>query len=171
MLTVIFVYLWSTNKCLRKVTFLIAANRQIRGSECWLCQTNLDSIQLTTIISSFLENSDDYTLRLAGAGSLYNAGRVEIYYNNQWGTICDSSWDLDDATVVCKRLGFAFATEAPRGAFYGEGSGPVWLDEVGCSGSETSLEECAHTGLESIDCAQFQDASVVCSTQRHESKN
>ena len=49
-------------------------------------------------------------VRLAG-GNL-TAGRVEIYYNNLWGTICDDHWTLTEAGVICRELGFPGAMAA-----------------------------------------------------------
>ena len=44
-------------------------------------------------------------LRLAG-GNIVNEGRVEICINNLWGTVCDDSWGSNDASVVCRQLGY-----------------------------------------------------------------
>jgi len=48
----------------------------------------------------------DFGVRLIGGTSVYN-GRVEMCFNNTWGTICDRDWDEQDAAVVCRQLGFS----------------------------------------------------------------
>jgi len=103
------------------------------------------------------------TIRLVG-GSSPLTGRVEVFYNNQWGTICDDAWDLNDANVVCRQLGFPQASQAFRGAYYGQGSGPIWMDDVACSGSESYIYECRHRGWGNHDCTHSRDASVQCSS-------
>jgi len=90
-------------------------------------------------------------------------GRVEIFHNGQWGTVCDDSWDINDANVVCKQLGFSHATQAFSGASHGEGSGNIWLDDVVCSGSESLLSDCGHNGWGESNCRHSEDASVQCS--------
>ncbi|XP_071503079.1 MAM and LDL-receptor class A domain-containing protein 1-like [Diadema antillarum] len=99
-------------------------------------------------------------VRLMGAQS--GEGRVEVFVNNQWGTVCDDNWDINDANVICKMLGYSSATSAPRMAYFGQGNGPIWMDEVACSGSETDLNQCAHNGFGSHDCSHSEDAGVFC---------
>ena len=96
---------------------------------------------------------------------------MEIFYNGTWGTVCDDSWDIDDARVVCRELGFSAALRAPTNAFFGPGSGRIWLDDVECQGYEGSLANCQHRGWGNHDCSPSEDASVFCSgkysIQRH----
>uniref|UniRef100_A0A452QJA3 Galectin-3-binding protein n=1 Tax=Ursus americanus TaxID=9643 RepID=A0A452QJA3_URSAM len=107
---------------------------------------------------------EDGDMRLAD-GNTANEGRVEIFYRGQWGTVCDNLWDLMDAIVVCRALGFANATEALGGAAFGPGAGPIMLDEVECTGTEPSLAECRSLGWLKSHCKHRQDASVICTNE------
>ena len=99
-------------------------------------------------------------VRLAN-GSV-NFGRVEVYHDGQWGTVCGDDWDIVDANVVCRQLGFQKVASSSGNAKYGEGPGRILMDKVGCKGSEASLLECAHEGWGQHDCVHSKDASVEC---------
>ena len=95
-------------------------------------------------------------------GSSYNEGRVEVYYNNEWGTVCDDGWDDTDAGVVCRQLGFGSSGTAIGSAGFGQGSGSVWLSNVMCTGSESLLPRCGHLGVDVSSCTHSEDAGVMC---------
>ena len=101
-------------------------------------------------------------MRLVG-GSGPHVGRVEVMHNGAWGTVCSFGWDLHDATVVCRQLGYNRAVAAL--AAYRGGSGPIWYDDVRCSGSEASLTQCAHRGLGVHYCDHSRDAGVICASK------
>ena len=105
----------------------------------------------------------DVNIRLVG-GSSYNEGRVEMYYNYQWGTVCDDGWDDIDAGVVCRQLGFGSTGSSYSNAYFGQGSGPIWLDNVKCIGNESTLASCGHFGVNiTRSCSHYEDAGVRCS--------
>ena len=98
-------------------------------------------------------------------GTVPNEGRVEVRAacNSEWGTVCDDLWGTPDAQVACRQLGYGTdGVIAYSFAFFGLGTGEIFLDNLGCDGSEASLFECQHNGFGIENCNHFEDAGVFC---------
>ncbi|XP_054374427.1 soluble scavenger receptor cysteine-rich domain-containing protein SSC5D-like, partial [Molothrus ater] len=100
-------------------------------------------------------------LRLSGAPDRC-AGRVEVLRAHLWGSVCDDAWGLRQAQVLCAHLGCGPALEAPGGARYGRGEGPIWLDDVTCTGEELDFFRCGHRAWGEHNCHHGEDAGVIC---------
>ena len=97
-------------------------------------------------------------VRLVG-GQNESRGRIEILYAGVWGTVCNDSFSLSSANVVCRELGYSGALQVES---FGPGTGQIWLDDVQCTGSETSIEDCPHSEFGVHNCLHSNDAGVVC---------
>lgn len=106
--------------------------------------------------------SGHQNVRLAG-GPDRCAGRVELWRDGKWGTVCDDQWDLRDADVVCAQLDCGYALNVTgQGGVFPPGRGPVHLDELNCTGKEDNLWSCP-TAQDQSDCGHKEDAGVICS--------
>uniref|UniRef100_A0A8C1XP65 SRCR domain-containing protein n=1 Tax=Cyprinus carpio TaxID=7962 RepID=A0A8C1XP65_CYPCA len=105
---------------------------------------------------------DFETVRLVGGNSSCS-GRVEVLYRGQWGTVCHNHWDKTDVEVVCRELDCGEALNAVSNANFGQGSGPIWMDQMACSGSESTLKDCRSLGWGVHNCGHHEDAVVICS--------
>ena len=112
-------------------------------------------------------------MRLGGVGSSETTGYVEaLGTNNNWAGICDDNFDIYDAHVVCRMLGYAFAREAlvlsTADDLYGiapSGDNFV-LDDLGCTGNEASIFDCQHKGEWNENCRKNEIAAVQCARSK-----
>ena len=113
---------------------------------------------------AFADTFPNVSLRLTGGSSNPNPtrGRVEVFYNGQWGTVCLRGWDINDARVVCRQLGFPGALKAITHRRYTPGNGPIVLDNVHCTGEEEGIQYCLHGGWMKPKCLIILHVGVVC---------
>ncbi|KAL0153753.1 hypothetical protein M9458_050940, partial [Cirrhinus mrigala] len=151
---------WSRAECShRRDVGVICSESEAHLKNCSFSQTlNCSSTQQLSIT-----NFGQGSIRLVGSGGDC-AGRLEVFHSGSWGTVCDDSWDIKDAHVVCRQLQCGVALNNQQvPAWFGPGSGPIWLDEVECEGNETSLWSCSSSGWGKHDCNHKEDVGVVCS--------
>ncbi|NXX39152.1 DMBT1 protein, partial [Tricholaema leucomelas] len=145
-------------------------NVECSGSEAALSQcparpwgvNNCGHGEDASVVCTAMGTSGHHSLRLAN-GSSSCVGRVEVLHAQQWGTVCDDTWDLQDANVVCRQLGCGIALAAPGSARFGQGSDPIWLDNVHCLGTESALSQCQLREWGEHNCGHEEDAGAICS--------
>ncbi|KAL5019244.1 hypothetical protein ScPMuIL_004966 [Solemya velum] len=132
----------------------------------------IDHSDVCNIVDNCGDFSDEDTcggyqpIEMRLADGLENSGRVEIRYLGEWGVVCDDMWDLEDARVVCRALGFPGAEDATSLSDFGDGNGNFLLDDVQCFGNESSLEECTSSAWKDHNCQPYETAGVICSTTK-----
>ncbi|XP_053544367.1 deleted in malignant brain tumors 1 protein [Ictalurus punctatus] len=139
---------------------------QCRGneSEITFCPTS------SSLKHSNCSHYNDVGLICSGSVRLMNggsrcAGRVEVLQDGQWGTVCGLNWDKVDAAVLCRELHCGEPVDAPQSDQFGEGSGPIWMVDVHCKGSESTLKNCRSSGM-GYYCGHDNDAGVTCSGKK-----
>ncbi|NXV81649.1 MARCO protein, partial [Atlantisia rogersi] len=103
-----------------------------------------------------VSNYFQHVIRIAQGG---RRGRVEVFHQGSWGTVCDDGWDIQEARVVCRMLGFSRAVSAFTA---GAGTGKIWLDDMNCNGNELSIFECTKPDWGVNNCSHNEDAGVEC---------
>lgn len=133
-----------------------------------LCRITSDEMQWSfsksmplLVLIVFFCISGPTDLRLVGGYSRCS-GRVEVLHNQQWGTVCNNMWDLMDAEVVCRQVGCGTPLAARFGEPVEKEPGPVWLDEVKCTGTEAALSGCSAKRW-GVDYCHYEHAGVLCS--------
>ena len=109
-----------------------------------------------------------YSIRLvSGPGFGRYEGRLEVYHKYQWKSVCDDGWGWEESDVVCKSLGYSLGAQSYKhGAYYGQGSGEILLDDVVCSGTESSLLHCQHRGVHNHNCHHSEDIGIKCASMK-----
>lgn len=92
-------------------------------------------------------------------------GRLEIFYQYRWGTVCDDGFNLVAAHVVCKQLGFNYAKRSKCCSYFGPGKGRIWLDNISCHGNESFLHQCSHGGWSTHNCSHNEDIGIICASE------
>ena len=77
--------------------------------------------------------------------------------------MCNDRWGTADAQVACRQLGYS-ATGATvlSASDVPDGTGQIWLDNVDCSGTESSLFNCNANSVGNHNCVHFEDTGVAC---------
>ncbi|XP_033732022.1 scavenger receptor cysteine-rich type 1 protein M130-like [Pecten maximus] len=141
---------------------LIICDAAMRDAGTYVCDVNITEIVVNPgVIKLQVKKESMVRVRLVGATGVFE-GRVEVLYRNRWGTVCDDGWDDADARVACRMAGFTAGGVAKSKAYFGTGSGTIWLDDVNCTGNEDTLEECASNAWGDHSCYHQEDAGVIC---------
>ena len=158
----------NTAKHICTETSALQARRNLFDHKCMnvlltlLSAQGTNSVLVRLICSDFTVTGPQVRLVNDYEGAI-NQGRVEVYHDDQWGTVCDDGFTTENAQVVCRELGLP-DTDALVAAYglFGFGDARIWMDDVICNGSESNLSECAHRCWGSNNCGHFEDVGVIC---------
>ena len=124
---------------------------------------NFSILKLITFSVCFYSSANNHRgIRLVDS-HLEGQGHVEVLYVGHWGSICDDFFDLNDANVICRELGYSKAENAHSLSQFGLAQRFIWLDNLACYGNESQLIECPNIVWGVHNCFAIEAASVTCS--------
>ena len=74
----------------------------------------------------------------------------------------ETNWEVGHFISVAQFVDAIALTRANNNGFFAPGTGPIFLDNVGCRGNETHLAGCPHRGVNVHNCFHSEDAGVIC---------
>ncbi|XP_017028294.1 uncharacterized protein teq isoform X2 [Drosophila kikkawai] len=137
----------------------------------WLCHTSKECIPPAFVCDNTedcADKSDECAAvcqapvqyRLEG-GRSPTEGRLEVKYHGVWGSVCDDDFNQKSAQVACNSMGFYGPATIEKNIF-GNGNGPIWLDQVMCFGNETGIDKCSHWNWGENNCNHTEDVALHC---------
>lgn len=98
-------------------------------------------------------------------GDVPCSGRVEVKHGDTWGSVCDSDFSLEAASVLCRELECGTVISILGGAHFGKGTGQIWAEEFQCGGHESHLSLCPVATRPDETCSHSRDVGIVCSSE------
>ena len=89
-------------------------------------------------------------------------GRIEIYYNDTWWTLCQHHFSHDAFNIVCRKLGLPDSQEAYNESQFGSGNQSILPMDFSCDGHEASLMDCRHEHFSDHHCGDQNTVGVSC---------
>lgn len=127
---------------------------------------------LTAVLSLLCCIFSGFDVRLIG-GPHPNQGFAQVLYQGDWHSICNREWDLDDADVICRQLGYPLATFALTDnselSNWTNKKTATFLDRLGCTGTEANLAECQMSYTTTVLCGNTEKAGIVCQSEKYPS--
>ena len=121
---------------------------------------------LNQVLLIFGTTSESLEIRLMDGNQTawFYSGRVEVRLaNDSWGTVCNDGFDNREASVICKMFGYPYGIiEERTHVYFGAGNGTIFMDDLNCTGNETSVFDCQYSGWGNSNCEHYEDAGVRC---------
>ncbi|RDD37045.1 Neurotrypsin [Trichoplax sp. H2] len=140
---------------LRNSPWCYTSNSSISWQYCNVtkCQNSSDTL---TYVDPY---KNTIPIKLVGESS--TSGRVVVYHEGEWGTVCNDLMNDRVATVICRQLGLP--QPGKMLSTINEGTGTIWIRLLICIGNEKRLENCLISSWNSTFCNHSEDAVISCS--------